>query len=110
MKGVFVAEKIDITDKLEDKIQINNTTVVKDPKDYEDSEVLYNKLIETIKKYHPATDFGDIKKAYDMAFAAHKDQKRRSGEPYIIHPVSVAIILAELELDKESIIIATETG
>ncbi len=99
-----MAEKIDITDKLEDKIQINNTTVVKDPKDYEDSEVLYNKLIETIKKYHPATDFGDIKKAYDMAFAAHKDQKRRSGEPYIIHPVSVAIILAELELDKESII------
>ncbi len=99
-----MAEKIDITDKLEDKIQINNTTVVKDPKDYEDSEVLYNRLIETIKKYHPATDFGDIKKAYDMAFAAHKDQKRRSGEPYIIHPVSVAIILAELELDKESII------
>jgi len=104
MKGVFVAEKIEITDKLEDKIQINNTTVVKDPKDYEDSEVLYNQLIETIKKYHPTTDFGDIKKAYDMAFAAHKDQKRRSGEPYIIHPVSVAIILAELELDKESII------
>lgn len=38
-----------------------------------------------------------------MAADAHKDQKRKSGEPYIIHPLCVAIILADLELDKESI-------
>ena len=43
-----------------------------------------------------------IEKAYKIAADAHKDQKRRSGEPYIIHPLAVAIILAEYELDKET--------
>ena len=44
-----------------------------------------------------------ISKAYELAKKAHNDQKRKSGEPYIIHPICVAIILAELELDKETI-------
>ena len=44
-----------------------------------------------------------IEKAYQVAYEAHKDQKRKSGEPYIIHPLCVAIILADLELDKETI-------
>ena len=45
-----------------------------------------------------------IEKAYAVASEAHKDQKRKSGEPYIIHPLCVAIILADLELDKETIV------
>ena len=45
-----------------------------------------------------------IEKAYKVASEAHKDQKRKSGEPYIIHPLCVAIILADLELDKETIV------
>lgn len=45
-----------------------------------------------------------IEKAYRLAYDAHEGQKRRSGEPYIIHPLCVAIILADLELDKESIV------
>ena len=45
-----------------------------------------------------------IQKAYEVASDAHKDQKRKSGEPYIIHPLCVAIILADLELDKETIV------
>ncbi len=77
---------------------------VKNEEDFEQPEKLYEQLILTIKKYHPSTDLDVIKKAYDIAYEAHKDQKRKSGEPYIIHPVSVAIILAELELDKESIV------
>ena len=44
-----------------------------------------------------------IEKAYKVAAEAHKDQKRKSGEPYIIHPLCVAIILADLEMDKETI-------
>ena len=60
-------------------------------------------LIASVKKYHPSDDISLIEKAYRVAADAHKDQKRKSGEPYIIHPLCVAIILADLELDKESI-------
>ena len=67
-------------------------------------EELYDHLIRTIRNYHPSTDLSVIEKAYRVAYEAHKDQKRKSGEPYIIHPICVAIILAELELDKETIV------
>ena len=65
---------------------------------------LYDELISSVKKYHPSTDISMIEKAYEVAREAHKDQKRKSGEPYIIHPLCVAIILADLELDKETIV------
>ena len=65
---------------------------------------LYQELVERIKTYHPAKDFDMLEKAYHLAREAHKDQKRKSGEPYIIHPLKVAYILAELELDMESIV------
>ncbi len=74
------------------------------PKDFTDVEELYDQLIHTIRNYHPSTDLSMIEKAYRIARDAHQDQKRKSGEPYIIHPVCVAIILAELELDKETIV------
>ena len=74
------------------------------PADFTSPEVLYQDLITEIKKYHPSSDLSDIEKAYKVAYKAHEGQKRKSGEPYIIHPLYVAIILAELELDKESII------
>ena len=69
----------------------------------ETPESLYAHLMETIRKYRPGTDLSMIENAYHLAYEAHKDQKRKSGEPYIIHPICTAIILAELELDKESI-------
>ncbi len=65
---------------------------------------LYQELINRVHKYHPSDDISMIEKAYRMAAEAHKDQFRKSGEPYIIHPLDVAIILADLELDKETII------
>ena len=74
------------------------------PADFTSPEELYKDLIAAIKKYHPSTDLSDIEKAYETARKAHEGQFRKSGEPYIIHPLCVAIILAELELDKESII------
>ena len=77
---------------------------VKSMHDFTSPEVLYNELIASIKKYHPSTDITLIQKAYETAREAHKDQKRKSGEPYIIHPLCVAIILADLELDKETIV------
>ena len=72
--------------------------------DFTSPEVLYQELIKSVKKYHPSTDISMIEKAYKVASEAHKDQKRKSGEPYIIHPLCVAIILADLELDKETIV------
>lgn len=49
-------------------------------------------------------EMGIIRKAYELAKEAHKDQKRKSGEPYLIHPVCVAIILTQLDMDKETIV------
>ena len=66
-------------------------------------EQLYKELIDKIKTYHPSDDFSMVEKAYKLAVDAHKEQKRKSGEPYIIHPLKVAYILAELELDMETI-------
>ena len=77
---------------------------VKTMKDFTSPEELYQELISSVMKYHPSDDLTMIEKAYRVAFEAHKDQKRKSGEPYIIHPLCVAIILADLELDKESIV------
>ena len=65
---------------------------------------LFKELENCILQYHPSTDLSQVEKAYKVAKEAHKEQKRKSGEPYIIHPLCVAIILAQLELDKETII------
>lgn len=73
-------------------------------KDFVDPTVLHDALLERIKKYHPSADLTMIEKAYQIAHDAHKEQVRKSGEPYIIHPLYVAIILAELEMDKETIV------
>lgn len=77
---------------------------VKTMADFTSPDVLYQELIVGVKKYHPSTDITMIEKAYNIAYEAHKDQYRKSGEPYIIHPLCVGIILADLELDKETIV------
>jgi len=76
---------------------------MKATKEFRSPEELYQDLIECVKKYHPSDDITLIEKAYQIAHEAHKDQVRKSGEPYIIHPICVGIILAELEMDKETI-------
>ena len=74
------------------------------PEDFTAPEELYKKLITMIRKYHPSDDISMIEKAYQIASKAHEGQLRKSGEPYIIHPICVCLILAELELDKETIV------
>ena len=73
-------------------------------KEFVSPEELYRDLISRVQKYHPSDDISIIEKAYNIAYEAHKNQLRKSGEPYIIHPLCVAIILADLQLDKESIV------
>lgn len=98
--------KIDGSDDASKRMNVDNESKAESnvPADFTSPEVLYKQLIDTIKKYHPSTDLSQIEKAYQIAYKAHEGQLRKSGEPYIIHPICVAIILAELELDKESII------
>lgn len=64
---------------------------VKTMHDFTSPEVLYKELINSVLKYHPSTDISMIEKAYKVASEAHEGQKRKSGEPYIIHPLCVAI-------------------
>ena len=77
---------------------------ISESQEFKTPEVLYQELINRVQKYHPSADISMIEKAYNVANQAHKDQLRKSGEPYIIHPLNVAIILADLELDKETIV------
>ncbi|MDR3767566.1 MAG: bifunctional (p)ppGpp synthetase/guanosine-3',5'-bis(diphosphate) 3'-pyrophosphohydrolase [Butyricicoccus sp.] len=60
-------------------------------------------LVERAKKQNPAINEKKIRAAYECAAAAHEGQKRRNGEPYIIHPVAVAEIIVEMGLDTDSI-------
>ena len=73
------------------------------PKDNTPPEELLEMLLKDVRSYHPSEDLSMITKAYEVAKEQHKEQKRKSGEPYIIHPLCVAIILADLEMDKETI-------
>lgn len=85
-------------------LEIVDGHAVKAPADYQDPDELYRMLIGRIRKYHPSTDVSMVEKAYRIAKNAHEGQCRKSGEPYIIHPLWVAIILADLEMDKETIV------
>ena len=72
-----------------------------------DIKAQYDHLEETIRSYNPSADFPQIRAAAELAYHAHDGQRRKSGEPYIIHPLAVAQIVAEeLKLDSESIIAA----
>lgn len=65
---------------------------------------IFEEIEKTIKGYHPSDNIEVLEKAYEYAYNAHKNQKRQSGEPFVIHPLNVALILAEMNLDKETIV------
>ncbi len=66
----------------------------------------FARLVEKIKEYNPRGDISLVEKAYLVSKTAHDGQQRLSGEPFITHPVEVAFILAEMELDITSIVAA----
>ena len=61
-------------------------------------------LLQKIKENCTNVDLDIVNKAFNLAYEAHKEQKRESGEPYIIHPIDVAVILAELGMDTSTIV------
>lgn len=64
----------------------------------------YEKLIEKLRKHTPDADLSLLERAYHLADESHQNQKRKSGEPFVIHPVAVASMLADMEMDLPSII------
>ena len=71
---------------------------------YEELNLTVEDLIEKVKANNPKTDIERIKKAYDFGKDSHKDQFRNSGEPYFTHPIEVAMILAGLNMDDDTIV------
>ena len=71
--------------------------------EFNDKDKAFQHLLDTIHSYQPEETCEDVKKAYALAEEAHKDQRRVSGEPYILHPLAVAQILAEMQIDTKTI-------
>ena len=63
----------------------------------------YDSMMQAITRYAPSADLEVIQRAYEYADEKHKNQLRKSGEPYIIHPLAVAEIVAEIGLDTDAI-------
>lgn len=71
--------------------------------EFKDKDVEFKHLIDTIHTYLPQAKCDDVTKAYNLAEEAHKDQRRVSGEPYILHPLAVTQILADMKIDTTTI-------
>ncbi len=65
--------------------------------------VRFNEVQDQVKSYHPGADLGLLNAAYVYSAKVHAKQKRRSGDPYLVHPVAVAGILADMKLDEASV-------
>ncbi len=71
-----------------------------------DKEAAYENLEAHIKEYYPEADLDSVREAFELADTAHAAQKRVSGEPYIMHPLAVADIIAGLQMDMQGIMAA----
>jgi guanosine-3',5'-bis(diphosphate) 3'-pyrophosphohydrolase len=69
-----------------------------------DCPVQLEELVKEVQSYNPGADVSLIHRAYDYSARMHAEQKRKSGEPYVIHPLNVALIIAHLRLDVPSIV------
>ena len=66
----------------------------------------YEQFMERVRSYLPEEDWPVIERAFALADKAHAPQKRASGEPYILHPLGVATILSELQIDRSTLVSA----
>lgn len=67
-------------------------------------ELTVGELVEKVRSYHPAADVELIRRAYDFSARVHAGQKRLSGEPFLVHPMAVAGVIADLKLDVPSVV------
>src|SRR5512138_2741741 len=61
--------------------------------------IRFEDIVETVRRHHPTSALDILRKAYVFSAVEHKGQVRASGEPYLIHPLEVAAILADLHMD-----------
>ena len=94
-----------VGDKIENDIEKISEEAIIAAKDI-DTDAMFAELIAKVKSYNPQLDEKLLTKAYELAKKYHVAQYRKSGEPFISHPLEVAKILAEIELDQTSIIAA----
>ncbi len=64
----------------------------------------FEEILDRVERYNPAADLDLLRRAYIFSAREHRSQVRRSGEPYLVHPIEVAYVLADLELDTASIV------
>lgn len=69
----------------------------------ENQNISIEDFMKYVSEYLTPKQVAKVQKAYDLAARVHADQKRRSGEPYIIHPTQVAYILAQMKMDEETL-------
>src|SRR5436189_4015098 len=65
--------------------------------------IRFEDIYETVQRHHPGADLELLRKAYFFSAREHKGQTRASGEPYLVHPLEVANILADMRLDEVSV-------
>lgn len=87
-----------------DRIYENANMFLKATENYRKPEELYSCLVKSIQENNVVTDFTKVEQAYNLSCLAHEGQKRKSGEDFVTHPINVAIILAEMEADEDTII------
>lgn len=87
-----------------DRVYENANMFLKATENYKEPKELYECLMKSIEHNKIFNDFTMLEKAYNLACLAHKGQKRKSGEDYVVHSINVSIILAEMEADEETII------
>lgn len=71
--------------------------------DFKSGEEAFQELIDVVSDYMDADDISKLKRAFEFASNMHDGQLRKSGEPFIVHPVEVAIILADLKMDSDTL-------
>ena len=67
-------------------------------------------IVDQLQRHMPDADLDMVRRAYDYASAAHAGQLRLSGDPYIMHPATVAYTLAEMGFDEHSVVLSTSLG
>ncbi|WP_346915445.1 HD domain-containing protein [Clostridium sp.] len=88
-----------------DKIYENANVFLKPTEYYKEPKELYSHLVKSVEDNKLFNDFNRLEQAYNLACFAHQGQKRKSGEDYVTHSINVAILLAEMEADEETIIV-----